>query len=67
MDAGERLKAAEAGIRDYWVVNIPEQLIEVRRDPGPKGYRSLTKFSGSDELRPMAYPEAVLTTDTIFE
>jgi Uma2 family endonuclease len=67
-DTGEKAQIyAAAGIRDYWVVNIPDEVIEVRRDPGPEGYRSLAKFSGNQELRPLAFPEAVLIPDTVWE
>jgi Uma2 family endonuclease len=60
-DTGEKaVLYAGAGIRDYWVVNLRNQTVEVRRDPGPHGYRSLAVFSGNEEVRPLACPEAVL-------
>src|SRR5208283_4894207 len=47
-DTGEKaVLYAAAGIRDYWVVNLRNQIIEVRRDPGPDGYRNLATFSGN--------------------
>jgi Uma2 family endonuclease len=57
---------AGAGIRDYWVVNLRSQTVEVRRDPGPNGYHSLTVFSSNEELRPLACPEAVLIPATLW-
>jgi len=66
-DTGEKaVLYAEAGIRDYWVVNLPLQTIEVRRDPGPEGYQSLAVLSGNDELRPLACSEAVLVPATLW-
>ena len=63
-DTGEKAEIyAAAGIRDYWVVNIAEQVIEVCREPGPEGYRSLTRYSGSQELRPLANPDAALNPE----
>jgi Uma2 family endonuclease len=60
-DTGEKaFLYASAGIRDYWVVNLRNQTIEVRRDPGPDGYGIPAVFSGNDELRPLACPDAVL-------
>jgi Uma2 family endonuclease len=60
-DAGEKADLyAAAGIEDYWVVSIPDRSIEVRRDPASGRYRSLTTFTGDDELRPLAVPEIVL-------
>ncbi len=66
-DTGEKaVLYAGAGIQDYWVVNLRNQTIEVRRDPGPDGYQSLTTFSGNDELRPLACPDAVLIPETLW-
>jgi Uma2 family endonuclease len=66
-DTGEKaVLYAGAGICDYWVVNLRDQTIEVRRDPEPDGYRSLVSFSGNDELRPLACPDAVLVPATLW-
>ncbi len=60
-DTGEKAALyAAAGIADYWVVNVPDRSIEVRRDPGASGYRSLQTFTGDDEVRPLAAPEIAL-------
>jgi Uma2 family endonuclease len=67
-DTGEKAEIyAAAGIRDYWVVNIPDQVIEVRRDPGPEGYGSLAKYSGDEALHPLVFPDAALTPDEVWE
>jgi hypothetical protein len=39
---------------------LRDRTVEVRRDPGPDGYRSFAVFTGNDELRPLACPDAVL-------
>ncbi|MEI8371990.1 MAG: Uma2 family endonuclease [Planctomycetota bacterium] len=66
-DTGEKaILYAGAGIRDYWVVNLRNQTIEVRRGLGPDGYQSLEIFSGNDELRPLATPDAVLVPATLW-
>lgn len=61
-DTGEKaaLYAAE-GIQDYWVVNLPEQCVEVRRDPTGGRYQTLSRHSGDDEVRPLAVPEVALS------
>jgi Uma2 family endonuclease len=60
-DRGEKADLyAQAGIQDYWIVNLPERTIEVRRDPGPDHYRSLQTYSGDEEIRPLAFPDTVL-------
>ncbi len=60
-DCGEKAELyAEAGIADYWVVNLPERSIEVRRDLAAGRYRSLQTCQGEQEVRPLASPEAAL-------
>ena len=36
---------AEAGVPEYWVVNIPDQQVEVHTDPTPSGYGTRTDLS----------------------
>ena len=61
-DRGEKAALyAEAGIRDYWVVNLLEQSIEVRRDPRAGHYCSLKTYAGNNEICPLAMPQASLS------
>jgi len=67
-DCGEKAALyAEAGIRDYWVVNLVERVVEVRRDPAEGGYRTITRHSGDDEIRPLAMPEVVFRPSMLWE
>jgi len=60
-DRGEKADLyASAGIKDYWVVNLPDRCVEVRRDPGSGHYRSLITYAGDDEVRPLAAPDVLL-------
>jgi Uma2 family endonuclease len=54
---------AEAGIPDYWLVNVSDNYVIVHRDPTPKGYRSRQQHRGQDELRPLEFPELVIRPD----
>ncbi len=57
LDYDRREKAdmyAEAGIADYWIVNLRERVIEVRRDPQAGRYRNVRIYSGDDGLEPLA-------------
>ena len=66
-DTGERADLyAAAGTADYWVVNIPDQCVEVRRDPSGGRYRTPATCAGEQEVRPLAFPEAVLRVGTLF-
>jgi len=67
-DAGEKADLyAAAGIADYWVVNLSDRSIEVRRDPAGGRYRSLRTSSGDEEIRSLAVPEAALRPSMLWE
>ena len=51
---------AAAGIEDYWIVNINERTVEVRRQPGPSGYRSLQTYTETDTISPLFNPTATI-------
>jgi len=57
---------AEAGIPEYWVVDCSAEAIETYRDPGPEGYRDVTRVAGTATLRLQAFPDVELTTADIF-
>lgn len=51
-DRGDKLKLyAEAGIQEYWVVNIAEDVVEVYTDPGEGKYRSVRKGKRGEMLQ----------------
>jgi Uma2 family endonuclease len=59
---------ARAGIREYWIINIPGRLLEVYREPSampgqPLGhhYRSITRYSEDGILSPLAAPEGIVS------
>jgi Uma2 family endonuclease len=56
---------ARAGIRDYWIVNLVNAVVEIRRDPGrlagpPRvwGYASVETVSATAVIVPLAAPDA---------
>jgi Uma2 family endonuclease len=60
-DRGEKaVLYAEAGIADYWVIDIPARRVEVHRDPREGRYHSVQVFRGDDELRPLPFPGLAL-------
>jgi Uma2 family endonuclease len=67
-DRGEKAQLyAEAGIADYWVVNLVEHCVEVFRDPRPSGYQSRQIRRGEEEVRPLAFPDVVLKPSSVLE
>ena len=57
---------AEAGLADYWIVNIPDRSIEVRRDPRGSAYQSIEVVRAGQEVRPLAFPALALAVERIF-
>jgi hypothetical protein len=55
----------EAGIADYWIVNLSERRVEVYREPRPDGYRTVTRFAPGEVLSPLAFPHVALDVDQI--
>lgn len=56
---------AASGIPEYWILNIPDNVLEVRRDPRPDatqpfgfGYATLVTFTASDFVTPLGVPGA---------
>jgi Uma2 family endonuclease len=67
-DCGEKADLyAAAGIADYWIVNVPNRLIEVCRVPEAGGYRSRQSRSGDDEIRPLAFPQLSVRPSMLWE
>lgn len=48
---------AWAGIPETWLMNLPEDCIEVYRDPAPDGYRSITAVPRDGAVTPLAFPD----------
>ena len=58
---------AKAGILDYWIVNLVDRCLEVRRDPAPDpaathgfDYATVIVLGPADTLSPLAKPQAVV-------
>jgi len=67
-DAGEKAELyAAAGIKDYWVVDVAAQVVEVRREPDGSRYRALTTYRGDDPIRPLARPDLVFSPALLFD
>ena len=66
-DRGEKAELyAAAGIAEYWIVDIPEQCVEVYRQPQQGRYRSLQTFNKGETINPLQFPNVVLKVETLF-
>lgn len=58
---------ADAGIQDYWIVNLNEKCVEVYRDPANGRFQSLATFGIDGVVCPLAAPETELQVRTLFD
>lgn len=66
-DTGDKAELyAEAGIADYWVVNLPDRVIHVFRTPSADGYQDKTTIKFGEELRPLAIPAVKISVAELF-
>lgn len=57
---------ASAGIADYWVINVPKQQVEVRRNPKGGRYSTIETFARGDVAHPLSFPDVALDVDVLF-
>ena len=48
---------AEAGIADYWIVNLVDKQLIVHREPTPAGYASVQTLGRGDSVSLLAFPD----------
>jgi len=48
---------AQAGIVDYWIVNLVEDVLEIHRDPKDGIYQNRMVLKPSDTVSPLAFPD----------
>jgi Uma2 family endonuclease len=66
-DRGEKAELyAEAGIADYWIVNLIDRTVEVRRSPTNGRYADIHSFNIGDSIHPLAAPDAHLNIAGLF-
>ena len=48
---------AEAGIADYWIVNLVDEVLEIHRDPKDGTYHDRIVWKPADTVSPLAFPD----------
>lgn len=56
---------AEAGIDEYWIVNLSGRQLEAYRGPAQGGYRTSTRFMPEDNVSMLAFPDVSLSVGVI--
>lgn len=67
VDRGVKLGVyAEAGLADYWIVNLIDQQIEVYRNPAGREYQDSFIVRGDSSVSSLALPAATLQPSRLF-
>jgi len=56
---------ARAGVRELWLVDLDEDVIEVYRGPGPDGYAVEVRVVRGDRLTPLLVKSVVLAAEDV--
>jgi Uma2 family endonuclease len=56
---------ARANIPEVWVEDLVHDVVEVHRDPGPEGYRSVRLVRRGETIQPLAFPDVDIPVDAI--
>lgn len=68
IDRTEKLSVyAEAGIAEYWIVNLVDKQIEVYRKPSGSTYQQELQYKGKSTVSPLALPQAKLSLSHVFK
>ena len=57
---------AASGFREYWLVNVPEQAVEVFRAPGPEGYAQRARYAVGETTALEAFPDVRIEVVSLF-
>jgi Uma2 family endonuclease len=64
-DRGKARLYAAAGVTEYWIVNLPEQLLEVHKLPGAEGYAAVSRHARGEKLPLEAFEDIALNVDDV--
>lgn len=63
-DRGEKAQLyAACGVPEYWIVNLPDRVVEVHREPSAGRYRDVTTAPKGARLRLLAFPDVEFAVD----
>jgi Uma2 family endonuclease len=56
---------AAAGVREVWIVDLDNRVVDVHREPTPDGYRASRRLGRGDDIAPEAFPDVSLAVDDV--
>ena len=67
-DRGDKYFEYEvSGIPEYWLINLPQQVIEVYREPHFTGYGSTILLRPGDQARVQAFPDVAIEVENLLQ
>jgi Uma2 family endonuclease len=51
---------AASNVREYWIVNVTERVVEVHRGPTAGGWASVTRHAHEETIAPEAFPDVTV-------
>ncbi|MBC8355776.1 MAG: Uma2 family endonuclease [Planctomycetes bacterium] len=66
-DRGEKaMLYAQVGVTDYWIVNIRERCVEVRRQPAGNNFEDIRIYNTGETVSPLHLPSLAVPVDMVF-
>ena len=66
-DRGEKAALyAQVGTRDYWIINIRDRCIEVRRQPAETAFEDTRIYREGETVSPLHFPSLAVAVDMMF-
>jgi Uma2 family endonuclease len=47
-------------VREYWLLNLSSNVLEVHREPAAEGYREVRTLGPEETVAPVAFPDVIL-------
>ncbi|MCO6044897.1 Uma2 family endonuclease [Aeoliella sp. ICT_H6.2] len=63
--APKRAAHAQAGVADYWIVNLADGQVEIYRQPKELEYTEKRVLRGKESVTPLALPTVSVTADEL--
>src|ERR1700730_17034958 len=58
---------ARAGIQEYWIVDVQDEVVDVHTSPASLNYASARTFCRGEFISPAAFPDLAIAVDAIFD
>ena len=65
-DRGEKMRAyAAVGVREFWILNLEDDQLEIHRQPEGSAYRELLTIPADGTASPLAFPDVSIALSDI--